>query len=157
MHKPKLPGFLIRSIFLLMAPTLLSDSPAAAAAAEGLSMTGLKTRIETTLLRESVAFYSEHLGMKVLDSWEDDGDVGAILGLGTSADGAAILELAYVETANNYIGLSLQFRVQDIDVVADELRGQLEFQGPVERPWGSKYIYLEDPTGVQVILYEGEL
>ncbi len=153
MKKSKSFSFLIGSIVLLTLPNLLSGSPERA----GISMTGLKTRIETPSLQESISFYSELLGMTVLDSWDDDGDKGAILGVGSTVGGEAFLELGYVETARSYEGISLQFRVQDIYNTADKLRDQWDFEGPVERPWGSKYMYLEDPTGVQVILYEGEL
>ncbi len=120
-------------------------------------MTGLKTRIETPFFRESIAFYAEHLGMTVLESWDENGDKGVILGLGSSAQGEAFLELAYVEAPVKYEGISLEFRVRDLVIVAERLRGLLEFRGPEERPWGSTYLYLKDPTGIRVILYEGEL
>ena len=112
-------------------------------------MTGLKIRIETPFFRESIAFYSEHLGMTVLESWDENGDKGAILGLGSSAQGEAFLELAYVDTQKTYEGISLQFRVRDLVVVADKLRGHLEIRGPEVRPWGSTYLYLEDPSSVR--------
>jgi hypothetical protein len=60
-------------------------------------------------------------------------------------------------TPKTYEGISLQFRVHDLADIADKLRGHVEFLGPEERPWGSVYLYLEDPTGIQVILYEGEV
>ena len=122
-----------------------------------LSMTGLKIRIETPFVQECVAFYSKHLGMTVLETWDDNGDTGVILGLGSTTRGEAFLELAWVETPRTYEGINLQFRVADLGFVADKLRGQVTFRGPDERPWGSTYLYLEDPAGVQVILYEGEL
>ena len=154
MQQSYLWGFLIGSMVLLT-PKLLSGSPQTENG--DLSMTGLKTRIETPFLQESIAFYTEHLGMTVLDSWQDESDKGAILGLGSSAQGEAFLEFGYTETARTYDGISLQFRVQDLGMIAARLRGQVEFSGPVERPWGSKYLYMEDPTGVQLILYEGDL
>ena len=155
MRKQDLCRFLIVSIVLLVTMNLSFGSQATFAG--DLSMTGLKTRIETRFFQESIAFYSEHLGMTVLESWDDNGDKGVILGLGSSAESEAFLELAYVETRRSFEGISLQFRVHDLDVFVDRLRGHLEFHGPEDRPWGSKYLYLEDPTGVQVILYEGEL
>ncbi len=120
-------------------------------------MTGLKTRLETPFLQESVAFYTEHLGMTVLESWDDNGDKDVILGLGASVEGEAFLELAYVDAPRTYPGISLQFRVGDLAVIAERLRGHWAFRGPEERPWGSTYLYMVDPTGVQVIVYEGEL
>ncbi len=120
-------------------------------------MTGMKTRIDTPLFRESLAFYTEHLGMTVLESWDGEGDRGAILGLDPAAEGQAFLELAYADAPRSYDGLSLQFRVRDLAAVAERLRGRLELRGPKKRPWGSTYLYLEDPSGIQVILYEGEL
>jgi len=30
-------------------------------------------------------------------------------------------------------------------------------RGPIQRPWGSRYAYLSDPNGIQVILFEGGL
>ncbi len=120
-------------------------------------MTGLKTRIETPYFQESISFYVEHLGMTVLHSWEEVGDTGVILGLGSSNQGEAFLELASVESPKTYDGISIEFRVRDLGVVAESLRGRLEFSGPNKRPWGSTYLHLQDPTGVRVIVYEGEL
>jgi len=92
--------------------------------------------------------------MTVLESWDKDGDKGVILGLGSSTRGEAFLELAHVETPRTHEGISLQFRVSDLAVVVERLRGDLEFRGPEKRPWGSMYLYLQDPTGIKVILYE---
>lgn len=124
---------------------------------EGADITGLKTRIETPHFAESVTFYTTLLGMQVLDTWDDDGDKGAILGLSDSTGGTAFLELAYSNVEHDHAGLSLQFRVADIEAVVEKLRGQWEYRGPVERPWGSTYLYLQDPAGVDVIVYAGEL
>ena len=125
--------------------------------ADDIPLTGLKTRIETPLSEECRVFYTKYLGMKVLDSWDESGDKGVILGLGSSAQGEAYLEIAYAETPKSHEGISLQFRVRDLDAVAKKLRGKLQFRGPEERPWGSRYLYLEDPSGIHVILYEGKL
>ncbi len=146
---------LVGSMVLLA--TIMISFSSQRVVAEDFPMTGLKTRIETLFFRESITFYSEYLGMSVLESWDKDGDKGVILGLGSSAQSEAFLELAYVETPKSYEGISLQFRVHDLVALAEKLRGHLEFRGPEKRPWGSTYLYLEDPTGIQVILYEGEL
>ena len=116
-------------------------------------MLGLKTRIETPFFQESIVFYSKYLGMNVLKSWDENGDKGMILGL----QDEALLELAYAETSRAYEGVSLQFRVRNLVDVAERLRDHVELGEPEKRPWGSKYLRLKDPTGVLVILYEGEL
>ncbi len=65
--------------------------------------------------------------------------------------------LVPAETSRAYEGVSLQFRVRDLVDVAERLRDHVELGEPEERPWGSKYLRLKDPTGVQVVLYEGQL
>ena len=102
-------------------------------------------------------FYSEYLGMAVLESWDENGDRGVILGLDSLSDGQAFLEFGYEATPQNNDGISVQIRVSNLLVIMEKLRGKIEFSGPDERPWGSKYIYLKDPSGIQVILYEGKL
>jgi len=119
--------------------------------------TGLKTRIETPSFQQSVAFYTELIGMTVLDSWNEADDEGAILGLGRPGEAEAFLELAPADEPRNCEGMSLQFRVSDIAVAAGRLQGKVEFRGPEKRPWGSTYLGLKDPNGISVILYEGEL
>lgn len=125
--------------------------------AEEVPLTGLKVRIETPLFQEAVSFYKKYLGMKVLKSWDEDGDKGLILGLSCSTKSEAFLELAYADNRKPHEGLSLQFRVQSLAAIEKKLRGEWEFRGPEERPWGSSYLYIQDPTGMQVILYEGEI
>ena len=92
--------------------------------------------------------------MTVLELWGDK--TGAILGVGPTITGEAFLELAHSDNACSYEGLSLQFRVSDIRAAVEKLRGKIDFRGPTKRPWGSTYIYLKDPSGIQVILYQGK-
>ena len=120
-------------------------------------MTGLKTRIETTRFQECVDFYIQHLGMKVLQSWDHNSDRGAILGFTSAELGEAFLEIAYNEKPRHFDGLSLQFRVRELDQVVNRLNGVIDFRGPEPRPWGSKYLFLTDPNDISVIIYEGEL
>jgi hypothetical protein len=39
----------------------------------------------------------------------------------------------------------------------NKIRGKINFSKPEMRPWGSKYLYLVDPIGITVILFEGKL
>ena len=119
--------------------------------------TGLKTRVETSLFQESIAFYTELIGMTILESWNEADDKGIILGLRRPGEVATYLELASADNVRVYEGLSLQFRVSDIAATADRLRGEVEFRGPEKKPWGSTYMYLEDPTGISCRNIRGPL
>ena len=118
-------------------------------------MDALKTRIETTHFQESLDFYTVQMNMNVIDSWDHDNDRGAILGFKSATAGKAFLEVGYNESPRQYEGLSLQFRVSSLIEVVKRLQGIVDFRGPVPRPWGSKYLYLRDPNGIEIIIYEG--
>ena len=126
-------------------------------AVNSAELTGLKVRIETPHYEASLSFYTQLLGMRVLDSWDKKDDRGAILGFGSAKTGEAFLELAYSEYLTSFDGLSLQFRVPDLASVEERLQGVVPYRGPTERPWGSVYLYLDDPSGVRIIVFEGEL
>ena len=74
-----------------------------------------------------------------------------------AADGRneALLEIYYGERPFESSGLSLQFRVDDVDrfEVPDEPR--YAHRGPEQRPWGSRYLFLIDPNGISVVVFSG--
>ena len=119
-------------------------------------MTSLKTKVSTPLWRECVAFYGSVFGMVVAEQWEEHDDEGAILAF-ANGQGEAYLELYQSDHAFDVSGISLQFRVPDIQTFLRSLPIGLEYEGPSLRPWGSTYVYLRDPAGVLVIVYEGGL
>ena len=98
----------------------------------------LKTRLSTPLFEQTRSWYCDLLRLDVLEEWDEPTGRGCILGF---ADSDAFLEIYYCEEPHNFAGLSLQFRVDDVDalVVPDEER--FTPRGPEERPWGSKYLY----------------
>jgi len=122
------------------------------------ALVALKIRIDTERFTESRKFYSEILGLQILEEWDDDGDVGCILGF-SSHGSTGFLELSPSDSTaqGSSDPLSLQFRTLDIQATAESLSGRWEFEGPVERPWGSTYLYLTDPDGISVILFEGDI
>lgn len=119
-------------------------------------MLSLKTKISTPKLTETRDFYSRVFGMQVLEAWDDPGDRGVILGFGDVA-GEALLEIYHAETPHDFSGLSLQFRVEALSAFVGSLSADVPRHGPVPRPWGSAYLYLTDPNGIAVIVYEGGL
>ena len=116
-----------------------------------MKLYAIKTRIETKYYELSIRFYTA-LGLKILTQWHQGNDQGAILTLpGTEF---AQLEIAYSPSAQSNPALSLQFEVDDIHQTLTELPDLAVISGPVQRPWGAQYIYLADPEGNQVILFQ---
>lgn len=116
----------------------------------------LKTKIITPRLAETCAFYVTCLGMRVVEEWKEADDVGCILAL--ASDGReALLEVYEGKPSDGFSGLSLQFRTDDLSAFRARLPKGIECRGPVARPWGSNYLYLTDPNGIAVIVYDGGL
>ena len=116
----------------------------------------LKTKLSTPKYQETRAFYEAVFGMTVVEEWNEFGDVGAILAFPGGCQ-EAFLEIYEVDDQEVFDGLSLQFRVDSITEFMAALSDNIEFEGPTDRPWGSKYLYLRDPNNIQVIVYEGGL
>ena len=121
------------------------------------NLSGIKIRIETPLLEQSVKFYSEYLGLKIIETWHEEGDRGVILGLTSNVNNQAFIELGYEKKPKNNTGMSIQIRVNSLDDVMNKISGKIKFSSPEIRPWGSKYLYVVDPIGITVILFEGKL
>ena len=119
-------------------------------------LTGIKTRIRTDRFDETVHFYTEILGLKIICEWNDEADTGAILGL-PDADAKACLEIASLPQAAVSAGVCLQFRTDHLNRSIQELAGKYQHSLPDVKPWGSTYIYLRDPAGNQVIVFEGDV
>lgn len=119
-------------------------------------LTGIKTRIQTDRFDETLHFYTEFLGLKIIREWNDEADTGAILGLPDAA-AKAYLEIASVPQASVSAGVTLQFRTDDLNKAIEDLAGKYQHDPPDVKPWGSTYVYLRDPAGNQVIVFEGDV
>ncbi|NNE67112.1 MAG: VOC family protein [Pyrinomonadaceae bacterium] len=114
----------------------------------------LKTKISTPIYDETLDFYKTLFGMSVVEEWDSPDDKGVILSFADGRD-EAFIEIYYSSETHDFSGLSLQFKVEDLDSFCSTLPDELEKRGPVPRTWGSRYLYLKDPSGVSVIVYEG--
>jgi len=114
----------------------------------------LKTRIVTPLYEETLAYYAGLPGLALVDQWDGPGDRGAIFALAGGAEEAS-LEIYAGAGAMDYSGLSLQFRTEDADAFRTEIAQDYACEGPVDRPWGSFYLYLADPNGIRIMVYSG--
>ena len=114
----------------------------------------LKTKISTTRFVETRDWYRDLLGLHVLEQWNEPKDRGCILGFGgTRQEG--LLEVYHSLQTYDFSGLSLQFRVEDVDGFAVPDEPRFAFRGPEARHWGSRYLFLTDPNGVAVIIFSG--
>ena len=114
----------------------------------------LKTRLGTPLLLETRDWYRDLFGLELLEEWDEPGDRGCILGLPGGAR-QALLEICHCATACHFAGMSLQFRVEDVDAFAVPDEQRFASRGPEDRPWGSRYLFLTDPNGVSVVIFSG--
>jgi len=114
----------------------------------------LKTKVTTPLLEETVNWYKTAFGMTIAQEWNKPDDKGAILVFAGSKK-EAFLEVYYSEAAHDFQGLSLQFRVENLQAFISQLPDSYDYEGPRPRPWGSTYLYLRDPNDILVIVYEG--
>ena len=114
----------------------------------------LKTKIVTSRFDETRDWYRELLRLQVLEEWDEPGDKGCIMGLRGSAR-EALLEVYRGEQPSDFSGLSLQFRVTDVDRFAIPDEPRFAALGPEDRPWGSRYLYLTDPNGISVVIFSG--
>lgn len=116
----------------------------------------IKTKIITPRLKETRDFYVTCLGMQVVEEWQELDDVGCILGLARGGS-EALLELYEGSHAEDFSGLSLQFRTEHLQEFRASLPVTVECRGPTARPWGSTYLHLTDPNGISVIVFDGGL
>lgn len=121
-------------------------------------MNALKIRIASHCYKESIEFYSNVIGLTCLQRWgsSDGDDQGCIFGF-SDQSGQAFLELAPAGCKTPYAGLSLQFRVDSINQFVASLADSIDYRGPVTKPWGSQYLTMQDPSGVALIIFQGDL
>lgn len=114
----------------------------------------LKTKITTSRFDETRDWYRDLLHLQILEEWDEPDDRGCILGLGGSAR-EALLEVYFGEAPADFSGLSLQFRVTDVDRFPIPSEPRFATRGPEDRPWGSRYLFLTDPNGISVVIFSG--
>jgi catechol 2,3-dioxygenase-like lactoylglutathione lyase family enzyme len=113
-----------------------------------------KTKISTPRLAETQAWYQQIFAMKVVEEWDHADDKGVILAFDYGAE-EALLEIYDTTVEHDFSGLSLQFRAEPLDAFVATLPDNVKRDGPKDRPWGARYLYLRDPNNIMVIVYEG--
>lgn len=118
------------------------------------ALLSLKTKITTPRFEETRDWYRDLLGLVVAEEWDEPGDCGCILALERNT-GQALLEIYRGERGFDFGGLSLQFRVPDVDQLSVPQGARFAFEGPVDRPWGSRYMFFRDPNHIAVVIFSG--
>ena len=114
----------------------------------------LKTKITTPLLDATREFYQSIFQLVVVEEWDEPSDKGVILAF-ENGGREALLEIYDGPKTADFSGLSLQFRVDSLEQFVATLPADVAYSGPTPRPWGSIYLYLQDPNQIQLVVYEG--
>lgn len=119
-----------------------------------VNILALKTKLTTPRFEETRDWYRGLFGLRVIEEWDEAGDKGCILGFAWEP-GEAFLEIYHGEPTTDYSGLSLQFRIEDVDRFTIPAGNRYAHRGPEDRPWGSRYLFFTDPNGVAVVAFSG--
>lgn len=117
------------------------------------NITGVKFRLFSRDIQRSVRFY-EHLGFCLSEQWKEINDEGAIVSLNSQSDFPICIEITKQQIMQSTDSVSIQLKVDNLEAYMHQIKGNIIFGQPVKRPWGSLYLYLEDPSGYQVIVYQ---
>ena len=125
----------------------------------------LKTVIRTKNFEASKAFYTEILNFEIAEEYNDgNGSKGVILRFGPEGSNA-FLEISEITEDHSFYQKAfsdsfkndktdIQLRTDDVHHWAMRLQEKWEARGPIPRPWGSHYLYIRDPDGLQIIIYQ---
>jgi catechol 2,3-dioxygenase-like lactoylglutathione lyase family enzyme len=91
-------------------------------------MPSLKTKITTGRFADTRAFYESLFGLAVVEEWDEPGDKGVILQL-PGGHREALLELYDGEGTDDFVGPSLQFRVDDLESFVAKSAGRCLLRG----------------------------
>lgn len=129
------------------------------------ALLGVKTVIRTKDFEAAKQFYVDILDLKIVEEYDDgNGSKGCIMGFNL-AHNNAFVEISEIKPTHSYYQpafsrtvdndkLEIQIKTEDVDYWAEKLKSVWEARGPIERPWGSRYLYLRDPDGVHIIIYQ---
>jgi len=128
---------------------------------------GVKTVIRTRDFDESKNFYSHFLNLTIVEEYDDkNGSRGCILGFSGKMNNAFI-EISEIKSSHSiyqpafdrrldHDKIGIQIKTNSVDYWTEKLNEVWETEGPIDKPWGSKYLYLRDPDGINIIIYQEE-
>ena len=126
---------------------------------------GLKTVIRTSNFDRSKNFYCSFLDLKIVEEYDDEnGSKGCILRFPAEKNNA-LIEISEIKPSNDFYQpafdrtiandkIEFQIKTNSVDYWTERLNKVWKTQGPFDRPWGSRYLYLRDPDGIHIIIYQ---
>ncbi|WP_169301349.1 VOC family protein [Pontimicrobium aquaticum] len=129
------------------------------------SLLSLKTLIRTKDFEASKTFYTQILNLEIIEEYDDgNGSKGIIMRFGPIGSNA-FFEISEISDNHSYYQeqfsknlendkIDIQLRTDNIEFWAMRLKEKWNARGPILRPWGSQYLYLRDPDGLQIIIYQ---
>ena len=106
--------------------------------------------IYVTDLDRALQFYSNHLGFRVMDRYEN-----AYARLRGSGDGTIAVHVTEAGQPRSSEGIRLYFEVKNLEKFCAKLQGAgvVFAKPPKMMPWGWQHAYLNDPDGHEISLY----
>ena len=132
---------------------------------DNCNLIGPKTVIRTRDFAIAKHFYTEILALHIVEEYDDgNGSKGCIMGF-SQDENNAFLEISEIKPTHSYYQpafsrsidndkVDIQIKTHSVDFWAEKLSTLWETRGPIKRPWGSRYLYLRDPDGIHIIIYE---
>jgi len=129
------------------------------------SLSSLKTVIRTKDFEASKRFYTQVLNLQIIEDYDDgNGSKGLIMRFGPEGSNA-FFEISEIMDDHNYYQKAfseniendksgIQLRTDNVAYWAARLKDKWNARGPITRPWSSHYLYLRDPDGLQIIIYQ---
>ena len=129
------------------------------------NLLSLKTVIRTKDFEASKIFYTQILNLEIVEEHDDgNGSKGLIMRFGPEGSNA-FFEISEIMDDHEYYQeafseniendkTDIQLRTDNVKYWATRLKEKWNARGPVLRPWGSHYLYLRDPDGLHIIIYQ---
>ncbi len=120
----------------------------------------LRVAVTAENYEEALAFYRDALGLPVVESWENEGGSGAILGAGRATlEVLSPSQVTYVDeveaggTPSGPVRLALEVEDSTASAEVLEAAGAERLGGPVVTPWQHRNVRLRAPDGMQLTLF----
>lgn len=108
-------------------------------------------------MEESVRFYTEVIRLNVLKSFSPQPGVNITFLKGEDGGMVELIEYGHNSQNNTKSIVSIGISVKDLDGEIDILKEKNIpiIRGPIKVPSGERFLFIEDPNGVEIELIEG--